>query len=73
MHRAALAFGIAALAAGQFGHHTFGVHATGQHMAVITVGCQAVVALFGGGLKPDNDGLLANVKMAEPADQTHAI
>ena len=73
MHRAALAFGIASDASRQFGHNTFGIHAAGQHMAVIAIRSDALVAFFGGGLKAHNHGFLPDIEMAEPANQTHAI
>ena len=44
VHRAALAFGIAAAAAGQLGHDALGVHAAGQHVAVIAVAGDDCVA-----------------------------
>ena len=46
MHRAALALGIAAAAAGQFRHHALGVHAAGQHVAVVAVAGDDLVALL---------------------------
>ncbi len=73
VHRAALALGIAALAPRELGHHALWVHAAGQHMAVIAVGGDPLVAFLGGGLEPDDDGLLSDIEMAEPADQTHAV
>ena len=42
-------------------------------MAVVAVAGDALVAFFGGSLQPDHDGLLPDVEVAEPADQTHAI
>jgi len=73
VHRAALALGIAALAAGELGHHAFRVHAAGQHVAVVAVGGDALVALFGRRLEADHHGFLADVEVAETADQSHAI
>ncbi len=73
MHGAALALGITAFATRQFGHDAVRVHTTSQHMAMIAVGRDALVAFFGGSLKADNDRFLADIKMAEPANQTHSI
>ena len=50
MHRAALALGIAPDAARQFGHNTLGIHPAGQHMAVVAIGGDPLVALAGRGL-----------------------
>ncbi len=73
VHRAALAAGVAARAAGQLGHHALGVHAAGEHVAVVAIGGDALVAVLRGGLEPDHDRLLADVEMAEAADQAHAV
>ena len=73
VHRAALALGIAAGTAGQFGHHALRIHAAGQHMAVVAIGGDDSVALFGRRLHADHHGLLADVKVAEAADQAHAV
>src|SRR5262249_28835720 len=37
VHRTALAFGITRGAAGEFRHDAFGVHAAGEHVAVIAI------------------------------------
>jgi hypothetical protein len=37
-------------------------------MAVIAIGCDALVAFFGRGLKADNNGLLADVEVAKSTD-----
>ena len=68
-----LPFDRPAFAARQLGHDALGVHAAGQHMAVVAIGRDALVALFGGSLQPDNDRLLPDIKMAEAADQPHAV
>src|SRR3984893_5881131 len=73
VHRAALALGIAGAATGQLGHHALGVHAGGQHVAVIAVGGDDGVLGVDGRLHADDDGFLADVEMAEPADQAHAV
>ena len=73
MHRAALAARIAALPAGQFRHDTFGVHAAGQHVAVIAIGGDHLVAVHHRHFHADNNGFLSDIQMAEPADVTHAV
>ncbi len=73
VHGATLALGIAALAARQLSHDAVGVHAAGQHVAVIAVGGDAFVTVFGRSLKADNNGLLSDVEVAEAADETHSI
>ncbi len=42
-------------------------------MAVITIAGNRLVALFGGEHHADDDGFLADVEMAETADQPHAV
>ena len=73
VHRAALALGIAGAATGQFGHHALGVHAGGQHVAVVAIGGDDGVLGLDGRLHADDDGFLADVEMAESADQAHAV
>ncbi len=45
VHRAALALGVAAAPAGQFGHHAARFHAAGQHVAVIAVTGDDLIAV----------------------------
>jgi hypothetical protein len=73
VHGAALAFGIAAPPAGQFRHHSLGVHAAGKHVAVIAIRRDHLVALRLSHLQTDNDGFLPDIEMAETADEAHAI
>jgi hypothetical protein len=73
VHRAALALGITALAPGQLGHHALRVHAAGQHVAVVAIGGDHLVALLHRHFHADDDRFLADIKMAEPADVTHAV
>src|SRR5262245_56678987 len=73
VHGAALALGVATLPAGQLGHHALGIHAAGEHMPVVPVACYDLVTLLQGHLHPDDDGLLADIEMAEAADRAHAI
>ena len=68
-----LPLGIAAPPAGQFGHDALGVHAGGQHVAMVAVGGDDLVALLEGHLHADDDGLLADIEMAEAADEAHAV
>ncbi len=60
--------GVAGGAAGQFGHHRVGVHAGGQHVAVVAVAGDDLVALLEDGLHPHGDRFLADVEVAEAAD-----
>jgi hypothetical protein len=73
VHRAAFAFRQAAPASGEFGHHALGVHAESQHVAVIAIAGDDGVALFRSQLHAGDDRFLADIEMAETADQTHAI
>ena len=73
MHRAALALGITAAAARQLRHHALGVHAAGQHMAVIAIARQHGISGRDCRLHADDNGFLADIKVAKSADQPHAI
>ena len=73
VHRAALALGIAMAASGEFGHHALGVHARGEHVAVIAIGGDDLVARLDRHLHADDDRLLADIEMAEAADIAHAV
>ena len=73
VHRAALALGVAALAPGELGHHPLGVHAAGQHVAVVAVGGHHRVDLFEVGLHAHHHGLLADVEVAEAGDLALAV
>src|SRR5690606_32954334 len=74
VHRAAPALGRTPDAAGQLGHDFLRVHARGQHVAVVAVtGDDLVVALFDALLNANRHGLLADVQVAEAADQPHAV
>ena len=42
-------------------------------MAVVAVGGDATIAFLGSSLQPDDDRFLADIKVAEPADQAHAV
>ena len=74
VHRPALAARDARGAAGELGHDNLGVDSIGQHVAVIAVaGDDAVLARRQRRLQPHRGGFLADVEVAEPADQTQAI
>src|SRR5688500_3338593 len=73
VHRAALAAGIAVASSGELRHHALGIHAAGQHVAVVAVSGDDAVARLQRHLHADDDGLLADVVMAEAADQPHAV
>ena len=73
MHRAALALGIAAAPAGELGHHALRIHAAGQHVTVIAVAGDHLIAIAFGHFHADDDGFLADVEVAEAADQAHAV
>ena len=73
VHRAALALGIAVRAAGELRHHALGLHAGGDHMAVVAVAGDDRVAGLQRHLHADHHGLLADIEVAEAADQPHAV
>ena len=58
---------------GQFGHDGFGVHAASEHMAMIAVAGDGLIAFRRRHYDAGDDRLLTNVEMAKTADQTHAI
>ena len=73
VHGATLALGVAALAPCKLGHHPVGIHAAGQHMAMVSVRCDALVTFFGSGFQAHDNGLLTDVEVAKAPDETHAI
>ncbi len=73
VHRAAFTAGIPAFAARQFGHHTGGIHAGCKHMSVIAITGDNTIFVRCGGLHADNNGFLPDIKVAETANETHAI
>ena len=73
VHRAALALGDAVTAPGELGHHGLGVQAAGEHMPVVSVGGDDLVAVLRRHLHADDDRLLADVEMAEAGDDAHAV
>jgi hypothetical protein len=73
VHGAALPLGVAVAAAGQLGHDVFRVHAAAQHVAVIAIGGDHLVAVLDHRAHAGDDGFLAYIEMAEPADMAHAV
>ncbi|MEH2477686.1 hypothetical protein V1282_001043 [Nitrobacteraceae bacterium AZCC 2146] len=73
VHGAALTLGIAAMASGQLGHDALGVHAASQHVAVIAIAGDHLIAVLQGHLHADHDGFLADIEMAKAADRAHAV
>src|SRR5687767_4755763 len=73
VHRAALALGVPVLAAGELGHDAFRVHATGEHVTVITIAGDDGIARPAAGLEADDYRFLADVEMAKAADEAHAV
>src|SRR6202161_2898139 len=49
------------------------MHAAGKHVAVVAVAGDHLVGIALRHLHPDDDGFLTDVKVAESADQAHAI
>ena len=73
VHRAALALGIASAAAGQLRHDALGIHAAGQHVAMIAIAGDDLIARLDRHLHADDYRLLADIEVAEAADQSHAV
>jgi hypothetical protein len=73
VHGAALALGIAAAASGEFSHHALGIHPAGEHVAVVAIAGDNGILAGDRRLHADDDRLLADIEMAEAADQAHAV
>ncbi len=73
VHGAALAVRIAVAASGQLRHDAARIHAAGQHVAVVAIAGDHLVAVPDGHLHADDHGLLADVEVAEAADEAHAV
>ncbi len=73
MHGAALAPRIAAAAARELGEHSLGVHTRDQHVAVVAISGDDLVAVLRRHLHPDHDGFLADVEVTKAADEAHAV
>ncbi len=73
VHGAALALGKAAAASGQFRHHPARAHAAGQHVAVVAVAGDDLVAVLQRKLHADDDSFLADIEVTEAADEAHAV
>jgi len=63
----------ATAAPGQFRHDAVCFHAGCEHMAVIAVAGDDLVAVLQRHLHSDDDGFLADVEMTETADCAHAV
>ena len=68
MHGAALPFGIAVRPTREFGHHALGLHASRNHVPVVAVAGNDLIALLEDHLHADDDGFLADIQMAKAAN-----
>ncbi|MNZ99748.1 hypothetical protein D3C78_1190870 [compost metagenome] len=73
VHGAALAFRQAAPAAGQLGHDATRAHAQSEHVAVVTVSGDDLIAFLLRHLHANNNGFLTDVEVTETADEAHTI
>ena len=73
VHRPALAARITAGAAGQLRHHAARFHAAGQHVAMVAIAGNDLVAGDELRLDAHHHRFLPDVEVAEPADQPHAV
>jgi hypothetical protein len=74
VHRPALAARDTRTATGQFGHDHLGIDAIGQHVAMVAIaGDDAVVPFVERRLQAHRHGFLADIEVAEAADQAQAI
>ena len=60
-------------ASGELSHDAFGVHAAREHMAVVAIGGDDLIPLLARHLHAGDHGFLADIEMAEAADQAHAV
>ena len=61
------------LRTGELRHNATGFHAASQHMPMIAITSDDRITLIKRMLHADNDRFLADIKMAETADQAHAV
>src|SRR5690606_33217232 len=73
VHGAALALGVTSTAAGELGHDAARFHACGQHVAVVTIAGNDLITFLEVHLHTHDDSFLSDVKMAEAANEAHAI
>jgi hypothetical protein len=74
VHRPALALADPGLPPGQLGHDDVGIDPVSEHVPVIAVTRDhAILVVVEGALQPDRDRFLADVEVAEPADEPEAI
>src|SRR5262249_22506102 len=53
--------------------HALGIHAAGQHMTVVAVSGDDLIARLDRHLHADDDGFLTDIEVAKAADQPHAV
>src|SRR5690606_5426647 len=73
VHRAALAARITAAASGKLGHDATRAHAGCQHVTMVAIGGDDLIAFLLGHLHADDNGFLANVEVTETTDEAHAV
>ena len=73
VHGAALALRQAAATAGQLGHDAPGFHSAGQHVPVVAIAGDHLIAGLRRKLHADDDRFLTDIEMTEPADEAHAV
>ncbi|MNE85464.1 hypothetical protein D3C80_1824670 [compost metagenome] len=73
VHGAALTLGQTTTTTGQFGHNTTGTHASCQHVAMVTISGDNLIAFLLRHLHADNNSFLTDVQVTEPADEAHAV
>ena len=73
MHGAALAARITADPARQLGHHAFRIHLAGQHVAMVAVAGDDLVAFLQAGLHASHDRFLPDIEVAEAGNLAHAV
>ena len=54
-------------------HHAARFHPAGEHVPVVAIGRDDLVTLAGCHLHADNDRFLADIEVAEAADEAHAV
>ncbi len=60
-------------APGELGHDSLGIHAGCDHVTVVAIAGNDLVAGLEHHLHADDDSFLADIEMAESANQAHAV
>ena len=73
VHRAALAARVATFPPREFCHHAVRVHSASQHVAMVTVAGNHLVAFFQAGLHAGDHRFLTDIEVTKARNLTHAV